>query len=301
MADAGKKEFVAELDADPRDEMASATKKFVKDDKDLNKLIRNFTFQEKVELDSRKWSKNDLNKGVFAVARYEIKIFAVRINEIAKAGAVDKKVLAEVKALHAKTQKYIDKKLALAVEELANDKPDNSRALKDGKAAMAKIGDLNLKNAFSKPRNDIVSFMNDIAKAKEKALDGAIKKAADGVGKLASEFDKDARDAEAAVSYLLKLIKGNKSSETKELQDFAKDADKKSSTFESFTKDCKEFGDALDGLGALLKGGKMTPEEAKKQSGLFGKMTGIDKSAGDALKAAQDLKKEFDKIVKVLK
>jgi hypothetical protein len=301
MADAGKKEFVAELNADPRTEMSSDAKKFVKGDKDLTKLIKNFTFQEKVELDPRKWSKNSLNSGVLAVARYEIKIFAVRIGELAKAGTVDKGVLSEVKTLHAKTQKYIEKKLSLAVEELANDKVDNSKALKNGKAAMEKVDGLQLKNVFSKPRNDIVALMAAISNAKDKGVDAAIKKAADAVGKLVSEFNASGREAESAVSFLLKLIKDNKSSDTQELKDFAKEAEKKRSVFQSFVSDSKEFNDALDDLGSLLKGGKMTPDDATAQSAKFKKMTGIDKSASDALKAAQGLKKSFDAIVKILK
>ena len=273
---ADKKELDAALDADPRKEMSSATVKFLKENKDLDKVIKNFTYSEKVSVDTRKMSKKDLLAGVYAVARYEIMIFCVRLNEIAKAGTADKGVIAEVVKLHKKTQKYIDKKLSLACEELNNDKPDNSKALKDGKAAMEKIGN-------------------------EKSVAAIIKKATDVAGKLATEFDKTAREASAAIKYLLKVIKGNKGSDTKELADFSKEADGKTGSFEKFVDECKEFEDALDELAKELKTGKMEPRDAKSMADKFKKMTGVDKSAETALKDAQGLKKSFDKIAKALK
>jgi hypothetical protein len=298
---ADKKELDAALDADPRKEMSSATVKFLKENKDLDKVIKNFTYSEKVSVDTRKMSKKDLLAGVYAVARYEIMIFCVRLNEIAKAGTADKGVIAEVVKLHKKTQKYIDKKLSLACEELNNDKPDNSKALKDGKAAMEKIGGLDLKNAFSGPRNEVVKMLTAIAGSNEKSVAAIIKKATDVAGKLATEFDKTAREASAAIKYLLKVIKDNKGSDTKELADFSKEADGKTGSFEKFVDECKEFEDALDALAKELKTGKMEPGDAKSMADKFKKMTGVDKSAETALKDALGLKKSFDKIAKALK
>lgn len=301
MADTGKKEFEAKLDADPRKEMTKAVVDFVDGDKALKKLVVNFTFSEKVQLDPRKWSKNELNRGVYSAVRYEIQIFANRLAQMVKAGTSGKDAATEIKALHAKTQKYIDKKMALAIEELASDEPDNKKALKDGKKAMAKIDALDLKDTFSKPRGEVIGLMEAIVKAKDKGADAAVKKAAEAVSKLAGEFDKTGREAGAAIGYLLKVIKDNKNSETQELKDFSKLADGKTSTFQTFVDECKEFEDALDDLVKSLKGGKMDADGADAKATAFENMTAVDASAKDALKEAKALKGDFDKIIKALK
>ena len=301
MADTDKKEFEAKLDADPRVEMTKASKDYIDGDKDLKKLVTNFKFSEKVELDKRKWSKSSLADGVLAIARYEMKVFATAIGDMAKKKVPAKEAGPRIKTLHAKLQKDITKKLSLAVEELANDKADNKKALKDGKVAMSKIGGLDLKGAFSKPRTDVIGLMDTIAKAKDNAAASAVKKANDAVSKLAGEFDKTGREASAAINYLLKVIKENKKSETTELRNFANLADDNSDVFQTFVDECKEFEDALDGLAKELGSGKLDADAAKAKAAQFKKMSNIDSSADKALKAAVALKKNFDSVVKALK
>jgi hypothetical protein len=299
MADTGRKQFKAQLKADPRDEMTKAAKEFVDSDNGLKKIVVDFTYSEKVELDPRKWTDKSLNEGVFAVARYEIKIFATRIGEMAKAGISAKDAKPKVKVLHTKTQGYIDKKLSLAVEELASDKGDSKKALKDGKLAMSKIQDLDLKDAFSKPRNDVVKLLKAIASAKDPAP--AIKKAATEVAKHAKDFDKTGREASAAVGYLLKMIKDHKSSDAPGMGEFVALANKKSSTFSDFVTDCEQFENALDELTKALAAGDMDADTAKAKSSEFAGMTKVDGTAKAALAEAKLLKTKFDAVAKTLK
>jgi hypothetical protein len=307
MAATEKKDYDAKLDADPRDQLSPAAKKFLKSNSDIDKVIGKFKYSEKVSLDPRKWSKKDLESGVLAVALYEIKIFAVRINEIAKSGKADKSVVDEVKKLHAKTQKYIDKKLSLAVDELANDKGDNKKGLKDCKAAFDKLARIDFDDIYSIPRSMIEGLFNDLGnslddadeKQKAKYLADALKE----LGEAQNEFEKTGKAAEGAVDTLIKAAKTTKANKDVD-PEFAAYADivlKQEGKITSVLDNMKKFSAAVGTAEKVLKSKDLDAKQAKDQARVFKGMSNLDGSAKDTLKSLSKLETDFDKIAKKLK
>jgi hypothetical protein len=307
MAATEKKDYDAKLDADPRDQLSPAAKKFLKSNSDIDKVIGKFKYSEKVSLDPRKWSKKDLESGVLAVALYEIKIFAVRINEIAKSGKADKSVVDEVKKLHAKTQKYIDKKLSLAVDELANDKGDNKKGLKDCKAAFDKLARIDFDDIYSIPRSMIEGLFNDLGnslddadeKQKAKYLADALKE----LGEAQNEFEKTGKAAEGAVDTLIKAAKTTKANKDVD-PEFAAYADivlKQEGKITSVLDNMKKFSAAVGAAEKVLKSKDLDAKQAKDQARVFKGMSNLDGSAKDTLKSLSKLETDFDKIAKKLK
>ncbi len=307
MAATDKKDYDAKLDADPRDEMSSGAKKFLKSNSDLDKVVGNFKYSEKVSLDPRKWSKKDLEAGVLAVARYEMKLFAARFDALAKAGKVDKSVIDEIKKLHGKTQKSIDKKLSLAVEELANDKGDNKKGLKDCKAAFDKLARIDFDDIYSIPRSMLEDLFDDLGnnlddadeKRKAKYLADALKN----LGEAQDEFEKTGKAAENAVDTLIKAAKTTKANKNVD-PEFTAYADivlKQETKITSVLDNMKRFSAAVANAEKVLKSKDLDAKQAKDQARAFKSLSNLDGSAKDTLKSLSKLESDFDKIAKKLK
>jgi len=297
-----KKEFTAELDADPLKEMTKQAQDFIKNSKALSKKFVNITYKEKVDLDPRKWKKKDLNDGVLSVARYELKLLAVRVGKAAKDGAADGKVETELSKEYDKIVKAINKKLSLAIEELAKDTGNNKKALKDGKAAFAKLDKIDFKGAFSGP----LKSATDVLKWLEKSVSGrnaknAFTKAASDIATVSGQFDKVGREANAAVAFLMKSAKEHAKADDGGLQNFAKEIEKNGKVFEQFLAEADAFEKALDDAEAAIKDGKLDAAGVKDEIKKLERMAGVDRSAQAALQAAKKLKPAFLKIEKSLK
>ena len=297
-----KKEFTAELDADPLKEMTKQAQDFIKNSKALSKKFVNITYKEKVDLDPRKWKKKDLNDGVLSVARYELKLLAVRVGKAAKDGAADGKVETELSKEYDKIVKAINKKLSLAIEELAKDTGNNKKALKDGKAAFAKLDKIDFKGAFSGP----LKSATDVLKWLEKSVSGrnaknAFTKAASDIATVSGQFDKVGREANAAVAFLMKSAKEHAKADDGGLQNFAKEIEKNGKVFEQFLSEADAFEKALDDAEAAIKEGKLDAAGVKDEIKKLERMAGVDRSAQAALQAAKKLKPAFLKIEKSLK
>lgn len=309
MADTDKKDFEAKLDADPRDEMTKASKDYIDGDKDLKKLVTNFKFSEKVELDKRKWSKASLADGVLAVARYEMKIFATAIGDMAKKQTPAKEAGPRIKTLHAKLQKEINKKLSLAVEELANDKGDNKKSLKDCKAAFDKLARVEFSMMYQAPREEAEEAFKrlaDVMKDKRASDDEKMKEISEAlktVDVCIDQFDDSGKQASLAIDTLLKAAKTTKANKDvdSELNAFAESISKNESKITSILGNSKKFADALAAAQKILKSGNVTEQVAKVQSSLFAKMSSFDKSAKSTLKELSRLEPAFKKIEKKLK
>lgn len=151
--------------------------------------IRPMQVKRDMLLDGRKWKMKTLEQGVYAVSRYELAIFATKVNTIEKQlvsdcndhlnkknGKKDAKfkkaddvaALKDAKkdkdlqklfkaaggavfSLYQKTEKKVSDKVSLALDEVEADKGDNKKGLKDGKAAMRKYMATNFKSLFQGP------------------------------------------------------------------------------------------------------------------------------------------------------
>ncbi len=299
--DDGKKEFVAELKADPRKEMTKQAQDFIKGSKVLDKKFKEITFSQKIRLDAKKWKKSTLNAGMYGAARWDLKILAVRVGQYAKEGKADAKAEAALSKDYDKITKEIHKKLAVELEELEKG-GNNKKALKDGKAAFAKLDNVDFSNAFSGPRQSAI----DVLKWLEKSVSGrnaknAFSKAAGDMATVSGQFDKVGREANAAVAFLMKTAKEHAKADDGALNNFAKEIQKSDKVFQKFLDDADAFEKALDDAEAVIKEGKLDAAGVKAEITRLQRMNGVDQSAQAALKAAKTLKPAFLKIEKSLK
>ncbi|MEM9048514.1 MAG: hypothetical protein AAGC92_07310 [Pseudomonadota bacterium] len=162
------------LEISPFAEMNRQTERWCLDNKALKKALRPIVFSEKAEIDTRRWDMKDLEEGLTAMARYDLKVFDVAVIEARKqidkakprdAADVLAKAEKDIIALHGKTEKHLLRKLSRALDDVAGG-PDNEKALSDGKAALDRIEDLDLELVFK-----------DIAQQAAEALSGVVAKA----------------------------------------------------------------------------------------------------------------------------
>lgn len=345
-----KKEFTAELNADPLKEMTKPAQDFIKGEAELSKAFVKITYKEKVSLDPRKWNKKDLDDAVHAVARYELKQLAVRVGEAekkakdedkkgkgegtadkgaknkgakgggkadkgakggkggkaGKEGQVDKKVVEQLKKEYGNIVKAIEKKVSLALEDLASDQEDNKKAMKDGKAAFAKLDKIDFNGAFAEPQKELARVLSELeagiqGSGKQATIPPAALNAASRlIGNIASGFDKTGREANAAISQLSKSSKEFKKADSSGFQDLSKVIDG-NKEFGKFLDMANKFEGTLGNIEKAVKGGKIGAEDVRSWLRDVQGMNELGKSAKAAQGAAKKLSPKFHSVLKSLK
>lgn len=294
-------------------------------------------FKRTMELDGRKWKKPDIEKGIYAVARYELKLFATQISgyekAISKAVSGHKpyknklpktqkdeipeltteldKAAKDIGKLYKTIAKKIEDKVSLALDEVESDKGDNKKALATGKEALKRFDSLDTSRMFSEPTKTVVTALAklnaDLGKAKtEKESDAAFKSALGTMKKAETQFEKTGRTVGKVVKYLLaagdKMAKDKKAAP--ELQAFGKKLGDGTTKKKLIQLDdmVTEFGYDLDEAVHFTAEGTADAAEAKSYAqGFAGKQSGADRAASEAVKEVGKLSKEFKTLVKDLK
>jgi len=328
MATVGKKKMKAVLKVKTTKELHKKVQAWVNTDPGLKKLFSGYIeYSEDIELDPRKWNPGTLSKALFALIRYELKLLDMSASEIMKdwEKADDKKKKDLVKRM---TKSYNDlvkqmqDKCSLALEEVAADKGDNKKGLRDGKAALKRLSDVNVDKVFSTPRtivmnalmkldadlDDAEDMLSDEENAKRyndgKALrEKAIKTAQKLIVGASTVFDGDGKDAGAAVAYLTKTaidIKNNKEANAK-LKEFGLMIEKCSKDLQRFTTNVVAFSKMLEDIK------KSVADKNIRSAFVPGLVKNVDatkawiKSGAKVQTDVQNLRKAFTKIEKELK
>lgn len=84
-----KAEILAKLDIPATTFMKGPDKAFIESNAELKKTYKNFAFQEKVQLDSRKWNPSKLSEAMKALVAYELKLLAVQVAQARKGHSKD--------------------------------------------------------------------------------------------------------------------------------------------------------------------------------------------------------------------
>ena len=310
-----KKKMKAELKIDPRTEMDGKVIKWLDSIDELKKKFRPFTYSEELELDTRKWDKNKLAKALEGLVRYEVKRLGVNAATAWKAvgtKASPKEHAAAVKGLlkeYGEIAKEIEDKCSLALEELASDKGDNKKNLRDGKAAFNKMKQADLAKAFAGPRQIVVDgfklLSTQLGKAagEEKANAAAYAVAAKKMEEADKDFNGNAKDIQSAVTYLLKTAKdmaGNDDAD-KELQDFGVKLQGEAGTLKEFLDDINEFENEIDGAINDVKQKSLDEDGASKKATAFERHKKLDGYAVKIRTVIDKLSADFAKVEKKLK
>jgi len=193
--------------------------------KDIPPLL----ISRKMELDMRKWKVSDIENGIQAVARYELKVFAMAVSKAEKAvmAAIPKEKLKnanwaklgkefyanrkspERDALEkAKTSiaaswksvaQEIENKVSLALDEVEADTGDNKKAIASTKEAIKKFKSVEKGKIIEGP-------INDLSKAIDKFVEAfKFKPAEDAEG---DQLKNDQKKYDAALKEVDKLVSG---------------------------------------------------------------------------------------------
>lgn len=248
MADDGKSKFSLNTEINMFSELGKKPPKWLFFAPSSASKIKPLKFKRDMLLDARKWKMKDLVDGCYAVARYDLAIFATHISSVEKKllkdandllGAKHKKVEDVTGAKDAKknkdlvklfkeagdkigsafekSAKAIDEKVSLALDEVEADKGDNKKSIKNGKNALRKFANVRFNKVFTEPMvnagNALKALKANMNNSKPKdALELALKR----VKEAESDFEKEAgkaRDACNAVIDLGESMAGDKNSD----------------------------------------------------------------------------------------
>ncbi len=146
-------------------------------------------------LDQRKWKQKDIEDGCYAVARYELALFATQMSDVeksllkdanahlsAKFGKIDdvikdkgaskdaglKKLFEdagkEAVKLYNQLTKKVEEKVSIALDEVESDKGDNSKSLSACKDALRKFNGIKASDVFDTPLTMVITTLQTIAK-----------------------------------------------------------------------------------------------------------------------------------------
>lgn len=337
MADVGKTKISVERKINPFGE--TKTKKppdWFRARPGAESAVTDLTFKRTMELDPRKWKKKVIEDGIYAVARYELSLFATVLGTLEKdilnarpkerkkakfqrndkdETPDEKKALddaeAQVKKLFKKISGQIEDKVSVALDEVESDKGDNKNALAAGKEALKKFDTLDTSGMFSKLTSQVVKAVYtlgvEIEKSGDEAAQGAFKKSAATLDKVRKEYDGTAKSTKEVANFL--LTKGAKmATDTKAdpaLQDIGKMISKSGKVNASLVKlsgTIDTYEKALDETIAFVKGGKSTGSAAKNWATRFGnEHKNKDKAVADAVKSVKIVSKKFNEAARKVK
>lgn len=301
----------------------------------LFREVAPLSFTKTMELDGRKWKKKVIEDGVYAIARYDLKLFATQLNSIEKSildtlsdadrkkkafpkskndeSAKTKKALndaeAKVKKLFKQMVGKVEDKVDLALEKIEDDKGDNKKAIAAGKQALKAFYNLETNGMFSKP----VSTANETLKKLAVRLDpdddndDLYKAALADLRNCESNFEKTAKVTQKVAKFMLHL--GEKMQNDKKadpsMQELGQKISGSGDIKKSLTRlvsSVDDLGDDLDMLVNFVAKGKATQSEVISRAQKFKSYHASKENHGkDAVKAVRTFAKDFDRVAKKLK
>lgn len=275
----------------------------------LSGIIQEIKVKRSMKLDARKWKKKDLENGVYAVAKYDLAVFATALSNMEK--DIDKVFAANkangkakrdakffrntkddtkeetaaltsgekrVTALWKKVSKSIDDKVSLALDEVESDKGDNKKALAVGKQALKVFDRMETKEMFAAPIQRVLSTMKtlsiQVGKAKEgEDTDDYFRSALREMRDIESDYDLIAKSTGKVARMFVSL--GDKLSKDKnadgQIQKFGESLVKgdMKSNLETLTKNIKDLGKDMDMLVNYIAKGEHSAKEVAAKAAKF--------------------------------
>ncbi len=304
----------AELKVDPCAEMDAKTSAWVQGIPMFKKKFKPIVYSQDVVLDTRKWDQKKLSKALYALARFELKVFAVRGNEwakkVAKGGTkAEIEAIAKYSKAYEKLCKDIANKCSVALEEVESDKGDNKRSLKDTKAAFAALSGTKPRAVFGAPTEAVVitlkKLSRDLAAAGDdaRAQAKAHKAAQAAIEKVLAAHDKTAGDVHEGLSMLQKAAQTIRKTKDASplLVKFGKALEKMSGQMKGLQERIQGFGGALEDAIEAMKDQRLDAAGAVSEARNFAEFAKYGKSATTVLAAVSKLNSAFAKIEKELK
>jgi len=301
---------------------------------EAKKALKDLTFERKMELDTRKWKPKVIEDGIYAVARYDLKLFATILSGLEKdilkarpkerqkakfvkndkaetkeeAAALDK-ALDQLKKNYAKTSKEISDKVSLALDDVESDKGDNKRALAAGKKAVEQFRELNTGKLFEKPVGEVEKLLKELSANLKKSGDAdpaALKKAKASLETSRKGFQATAKTAQNAVNFLLKegarIAKDKKADPG--LQEVGKLilSSKVKNELHAVSENVEHFEEELESIAKFIKDEKPSSDDAARVAKQFRDQNKhLDGDLKDAVKIGKQVSDAYNKAVKNIK
>ena len=333
----GKKKFSIDMKISPFGEFRgrSAPDWFVARPK-LMALVKDIPIKRTLMLDPKKWTQKDLEQGIYAVAKYELAIFSTALstmqkdidkavppkerknkkftsntkNESKEEGAALSVAETKVKKLYARISKQITDKIDNALDEVEADKGDNKSALKAGKEALKKFGDMDTKNMFSGPAEGVQKALNDMASLVDKSGNpndaAGLKKMNTALDAVNKEFEAKAKAAQNVAQYLLqkgaKMAKDDKADPAlKQVGEaIAKNGNLKTA-IGKLTATVASFDKSLSETVSKVRNGGISAANLRSLGKAFlDAHRGKDKAVDEAVSAVKIVSKKFTNVVKAV-
>lgn len=203
------------------------------------KKISDIVVKRTMMLDQRKWKKKDIEDGCYAVAKYELALFATQMSSVEK--ALLKKANIHLKAKYKKVDdiingkdadkdaglkkvfeesgketvklynqlaKKLEDKISVALDEVESDKGDNTKSLSTCKDALRKFNGIKSSDVFQFPMMSVITTLQNLAKFARNPdpnLDMANEedKAKKAVREAESKFESKSKEAKSAAQSML--------------------------------------------------------------------------------------------------
>lgn len=295
---------------------------------EAEKMVQNPAFKRTIEVDPRKWKEKVIKDGMYAVARYDLKIFATVLSGLEKeilkarpkerqklkfvkndkgetmeeAAALDK-ALKDLKKIYTKTSSSIKDKVSLALDDVESDKGDNKRALAKGKKALEQFHKLDTSKLFAKPTAEVDALLDTLNSDLKKSGDGdaaSLKKAMSALQASRKGFEATGKTAQNVIKYLLdegaKMAKDTKSSP--EMQNVGKliISNRVKPDLELVSDNVDDFEDELDEVEEFLKSKNPSSVDAKRLADTFVKSNrSKDGDLKDAVTVVKKVSDQFKK------
>lgn len=313
MADDGKKDVNVKVSYKILKEMTigEVKKSLEKIPKLEKELEKSFDFSGKASVDPHKNPKAEMEEKVQIASRWPFQLYLTRLGDAFKKagkspsdkdlGDIEKRFIKELE----QARKDAKVKCEKMIEEIESGKGDNAKALKDGKAAFAKLENVDFKSSFDKTQDKITDALKDLSKA----LDGqgdkadAIDDARKAVEDASDDFEKEGKAAIKAIDLLLQTANKYKNDKKADgdIKSFCNQVLKERASLEGFEKNATAFSKAIDGALDELDDKDIDAATAKKLHGDFSKMGKLGDSAKDVVDIVKKLKPKFEAIEKRLK
>ncbi|MEM8577362.1 MAG: hypothetical protein AAGF60_05885, partial [Pseudomonadota bacterium] len=294
--------------------------------------IKPIPVKSKLEVDPRKWKKKVIEDGVRGVARYELALFSTILGEQAKKltkeiPEKDHKALkpgdkglqkpqitaldeaaAKAEAAWKKIAVKIADKVSIALEEIASDKGDNTKALAAGKSAIRKFDQLDTSKMFTDPTKGTVVALVALGDALKKNAEDpkAWAAAHTALTKVDSDFEKTGKTARNVVKYLKdqgpKIAKDKGAApELRKVGDLI-NSNAVKPHLTSLDQAVMRFENALEAEIAFLKAEKGNGDQVKNRARAFGNDNkDKDKDLKAAVAAVKKVSKAFSDASKAVK
>lgn len=305
----------------------------------LASIVQEIKVKRSMKLDARKWKKKDLESGVYAVAKYDLAVFATAlsnmerdIDKVFEANKQNGKVKRDAKffrntkddtkeeiaaltagekrvtALWKKISKNIDDKVSLALDEVESDKGDNKKALAVGKQALKVFERIETKEMFAEPIRRVLATFKTLAVKVGHAKEGEdtgdyFKQALREMRDIENDYDLVARStAKVAKMFVTlgdKLVKDKNADP--EIQKFGESLAKGTvkSDLETMIRNIKDLGKDMDVMVNFLAKGNHDASAITVKAGKF--KSDHEKKKGSANTLTEDMRKLATEFAKIEK